>query len=459
MPRVNANSIYLSDLFNRANSTTTLGNADTGQTWSSSPSQWGISSNRAYCVSGATGGTFIASIANVAKDIDMSFTLNPIGNAGGTNTGTMFRYLNSSNFMLVSMEDGSAPRTGKVKLNKVVAGVFTQLGIFDPSISGGVSATLRVIAIGSMINVYRNGVLVISVTDSANMNNTGIGFRQLGTTNGDNNFWDNLSVAVTTGGSTSRTTALGLRPLISRSSNNNAARFLGATNLSILDNASLSTEGVDFSAAVWINPSSLPAGSTGINLMGKDNNSAGNREWHLVYATTTNSFIFRTQNSGTNLMNVIKAQTLSVNTWYLAIITYNFSTRTGSIYVNNGSASTGVATGDITASGAAFKFGGGIGFGSSFNGRIQSGGFWKKVLTAAERTQLWNNGKTLRYVDVSGSTIPTSLSGWWDLGEASGSRADSSGNGNTLTDSGSTGSIEGNVAVVRSLAGARTLVT
>lgn len=53
--------VVVSDSFNRADSASSLGTADTGQVWSSAVGTWGISSNRAYAV-GTPSNTWAASV-------------------------------------------------------------------------------------------------------------------------------------------------------------------------------------------------------------------------------------------------------------------------------------------------------------------------------------------------------------------------------------------------------------
>lgn len=252
-----------------------------------------------------------------------------------------------------------------------------------------------------------------------------------------------------------RTTALGLRPLVSRSSNNTAANFTGSTKLTKSDTATLKSNGTDFSFFQWTFMTSNPAQQ---GWACKDQNGAGvSREWHTQLKTNgananKTDFIIRTiDNAGNALITKTVSALSLLNTWHLLGFTYNFSTRVLTPYVDGVAQSPGTATGDISASTGQFALGSMFGTGN-YNGFLQSSGFWQKLLTAAEVTYLYNNGKALRWVDVQNHpTLPTSLGGWWDLGESSGTRNDSSANGNNLTDSGSTGSTGGNVAVARTL--------
>lgn len=68
----------------------------------------------------------------------------------------------------------------------------------------------------------------------------------------------------------------------------------------------------------------------------------------------------------------------------------------------------------------------------TFDGRIAKTGFWRKVLTAAEKTALYNSGKGLKYSALD-SGLKANLQAYWNLDEASGTRNDSHST-NHLTD-------------------------
>ena len=61
-----------------------------------------------------------------------------------------------------------------------------------------------------------------------------------------------------------------------------------------------------------------------------------------------------------------------------------------------------------------------------FDGKIDSIGFWKRLLTTAEIDSLYNGGKGITSSDLTDS-IKTNLISWWDLSESSGTRNDAIG--------------------------------
>jgi hypothetical protein len=70
-------------------------------------------------------------------------------------------------------------------------------------------------------------------------------------------------------------------------------------------------------------------------------------------------------------------------------------------------------------------------------GNMHSVRFWKRLLTPAERTALYNGGERKRYADLTAGE-KTSMISSWELEEASGTRNDSHG-ANHLTDNGGVG--------------------
>lgn len=60
----------------------------------------------------------------------------------------------------------------------------------------------------------------------------------------------------------------------------------------------------------------------------------------------------------------------------------------------------------------------------AYDGSIQNVGFWKRTLTAEERTALYNSGTGRSYSSLD-SSLKRNLVSWWALNETSGSRLDS----------------------------------
>jgi Concanavalin A-like lectin/glucanases superfamily len=193
----------------------------------------------------------------------------------------------------------------------------------------------------------------------------------------------------------------------------NAAQFTAPNTeyLSIVDNASLSTEDIDFTIAAWVFLDSI-ADNRGI--AGKIGPS-GTAEWYLQYKTSpTNRFEFYVYTSDAGSSNFIQANTLgavSTGQWYFIIAWHDTAVDKIFISVNNGAADENPRT--ITISDTASDFAIGIqqftgGPYAPFYGRIDQVGFWKRILTASERTSLYNGGNGLSYaalVGAAGATV------------------------------------------------------
>lgn len=168
------------DTFTRANSSTSLGTADTGQAWTAHTGTWGITSNAAYLVTSS--GESVATLDCGLSDIDFS-----VSYSGRTDDlGIVFRAIDASNWLLVYSNPG-----GGVETWQRVAGSYSQL--HAAAGSAGASGTLRVVTSGTSINVYLDGSVLYSVTTSQFQTETRVGLRR-GAAGGTAPTWDELIV-------------------------------------------------------------------------------------------------------------------------------------------------------------------------------------------------------------------------------------------------------------------------
>ena len=168
------------------------------------------------------------------------------------------------------------------------------------------------------------------------------------------------------------------------------------------DDALLSAGDTDFTLALCIYMDSKPGSS--MIVAGKDQIGATVREYDILWNQATDRYrwiVF----DGTNLIGDVSANTFGVpalNTWYLVVAWHNAVANTVSIQINGGVvdvAGTGGVPGDTLA---VFQL-------SMLNvlyrwdGRANPTMFWKSapgaggILTAAQRTALWNGGVPLTY--------------------------------------------------------------
>ena len=219
----------------------------------------------------------------------------------------------------------------------------------------------------------------------------------------------------------------------------NAAQFVApnSESLSIADNAALSIALEDFTVVAWV----YADDTTGIKWVLSKGGGAPNGKGYGIYRDATT---FKGQiNDGVATTLTAVSGTITSGTWYLVIFQVDRDGN-GTMYVND-VAGTPVDFSSFSAVSlddtGVFRLGAyqsGIVF---FDGREQYVGVFKRLLTAAERTFLYNNGNGRQFVKLGiagtdGSNLIAGASngvGWWDLGEESGARADRFGS-NTLTD-------------------------
>lgn len=171
-----------------------------------------------------------------------------------------------------------------------------------------------------------------------------------------------------------------------------AAQFTAANSeyLSIADNASLSTGDIDFTFCAWVYADSLAADRI---IIGKTNLSTLG-EYFLAFSNSSGRFRFAIQNAGTFV--TVDATILgapSTATWYFIVGWHDSVANTVNIQVNNGTADSGTTGATVPADSAQpFHIGADSTPTTFWNGRVDAVGFWKRVLTAAEKTALYNGG-------------------------------------------------------------------
>ncbi len=168
----------------------------------------------------------------------------------------------------------------------------------------------------------------------------------------------------------------------------NNSEFLEAT-----DNASLSTGDIDFTISAWVQLESKPVNPMLI-VSKRDSGSVG--EYRLQWQDTTNTFLFRILDSAGNSVGVVSSTSFgspSLATWYHIVAWHDSVANTVNIKVNNGTTDSAATTGVPSDTAANFRIGAHVTAETDFwDGLIDEVGFWKKVLTAQEITDLYNSG-------------------------------------------------------------------
>ncbi len=207
-----------------------------------------------------------------------------------------------------------------------------------------------------------------------------------------------------------------------------AAQFTAANSeyLSITSNTSLQPRSSSFSIGGWVYLDSKTSYRT---IARKWNSSLVSKEFGLFYSSADDKFVFATTSDGSsaNIVYAVNFGSPSISTWYYVVGWFDSSTGTINIQVNNGSVDSVSVTGGIYAGVADLVIGRNQDSATHYmDGRIARVGLWKKALSASERTALYNSGTGL-YARQLTDPMKQKLVSYWDLEEASGTRADSYG--------------------------------
>lgn len=162
--------VLLFDSFSRANSTTSLGSADSGQAWAS-VGAWGILSGKGYGVEAGVAYADVASTDNVEVYADVAVP------SSGT-AGIGVRANNAGTDRLTLYYSGTS-----LILAKIVSGALTTFATYSVSPTGTRRLGLRIV--GNVLTAYMDGAVLgkhtLSASDATHFNNaahTHIALRQ-----------------------------------------------------------------------------------------------------------------------------------------------------------------------------------------------------------------------------------------------------------------------------------------
>lgn len=179
---------------------------------------------------------------------------------------------------------------------------------------------------------------------------------------------------------------------------NGARHFTKASGqfLTIADNTALSTGDIDFTIAGWVNADSL---SSTMGIICKWLQASSQREYRLDYASSR--FRWLLSSAGTSADLVLSADNLgapSTGTWYFIVAWHDSVNNVAGIQVNDGTANTSSYSSGVFNGTAGFDIGTSeSAAGIPFDGLVDEVGFWKRILTSGEKTQLYNGGNGLAY--------------------------------------------------------------
>jgi hypothetical protein len=174
-----------------------------------------------------------------------------------------------------------------------------------------------------------------------------------------------------------------------------AAQFTAASSesLSIADNAALSTGDIDFTLAAWVYFDSKGADRVILGKIG-----AGSAEYLLRFVNTSDRFRFYCANGGSNgnvLANPLGSPALA--TWYFVVAWHDAAANTINIQVNAGAVNSAGYSAGVADGAQGFRLGAQDNSVDFWNGRIDAAGVWKRVLSSAEVTSLYNSGSGREY--------------------------------------------------------------
>lgn len=175
----------------------------------------------------------------------------------------------------------------------------------------------------------------------------------------------------------------------------NAREFVAADSeyFEITDNADLSVGDIAFTLAFWVNFTSSPSAT---QVLGK--HDANNCE----YQVRDLSFRVSSGTGFANFTTVGSGVTISTGVWYFVRCWHDPTSNVIGIQVNNNSAQTAAHSAGSYDSGAPFQIGGWPAYGVYVSAKIDEVGFWKRLLTSDEHTELYNSGAGRDYAYITG---------------------------------------------------------
>lgn len=166
-----------------------------------------------------------------------------------------------------------------------------------------------------------------------------------------------------------------------------------------VDSAALSVGDIDFTLSIWVN---LDTKTTYRMFIAKWLTAGNQLEYLLYYDQPADRFILAVSPDGTaGAASSVSANNLgspSTGVWYHIIAWHDSVNNLIGIEVNDGTAN--------TTSHSTGVFNGSVGFkigsyqdttGLEMDGKIDEVGFWKRMLTVSERTDLYNSGNGRAY--------------------------------------------------------------
>ena len=143
----------------------------------------------------------------------------------------------------------------------------------------------------------------------------------------------------------------------------------------------------NFSVAFWLKKPSYAANMV---LLGK---AATNKDSFFIQWLSSANMRIQISANGTSFPTPVDvSDSLSVDTWYHIVITYQGSNGATNYYRNNTSIGGGTAPTGVHNDTSPLEFGALTEFAEYFTGNLDEIGFWNKILSATEIADLYNGG-------------------------------------------------------------------
>ncbi len=185
-------------------------------------------------------------------------------------------------------------------------------------------------------------------------------------------------------------------PTVAAGKVGNAASFvaLSLQRLSHADTAELSGADVDITLACWVN---LASKTTYRPFVSKSSSSTNkDMEYSLYYDQGADRFHL-TVGNGVSAGEVNGLSSPSLSTWYYIVAWHDSTLNTVNIQVNDGSINVAAWTGGSFDGSGLLRIGDWNGLVYFMDGLIDEVSIWRRLLTIAERTQLYGGGNGLSY--------------------------------------------------------------
>lgn len=176
----------------------------------------------------------------------------------------------------------------------------------------------------------------------------------------------------------------------------NAATFVAASSqyLSLADEAGLSMGDFDFSIAGWVNFTTISRQL----ILGKGDAGGATDEYYVILESDGKLYFHVGNGSAFGDVTGNTLGVLSSGTWYFFVAWHDSVANTVNISSNDGAVDSASYSGGSYDSALPFALGRDGSYGGLYlNGQLDEVGIWKRVLTAAERTRLYNGGNGITY--------------------------------------------------------------